>query len=294
MMRHLLAIAAAVTSFWLTSPVASARADDHAGPLAAAHAAMDDVDWGAVEGLLAPLLADPTAPIAQRIEGLMLLGYVQIADAPGDDGLALGRATFARVFDLDAAAQAPANWTSRVREAFETARVAWQLRADADLRRRYGATLDEIRLEVAAPDRARGGRPLRIAALVRDPTGAVAHTVRLARRRSADELFTIQQQVIADPAGGELVFQLTADETASDHAYQLQYYVELRAEAGGLLRTLGTAAEPRHLAVEAGHPRRLWQRWQFWVAIGATALAGGAVAAWVALDAGPQSVEVTP
>lgn len=272
---------------------APARAASHADELAAARAALVD-NWSAVEGILAPLLADAAAPLPERREALMLLGFAQIAAATTDDERSAGRATFARVFDLDPAAQAPATWTLRIRQEFETARVAWQHAAYAALRIAHGAALDAIQIDVATePATAVGGRALRVQVAVHDPTDGAAHLVRLGMRRAGAVEFQLRERMLT-PGTTSVDFALTPDETASDQSYRLQYYIELRARAGALLAQRASADAPAELAVRAGRPPRLWQRWQLWTAIGVTALLGGTVAALAARDAGPQRVEVTP
>jgi hypothetical protein len=136
------------------------------------------------------------------------------------------------------------------------------------------------------PDRAKGGKPLSLSFRLRDPTGAV-ETVRLNYRRHGEASFSslaLKRDEVGNWSG-----QLPAEFTASPDGFALEYDVET-LDASGPLLSLGSAATPKQIQVEAGAlvtakpppvPRSLW-----FVSFALTAALGaGELALKLSLDA---------
>ncbi len=129
-----------------------------------------------------------------------------------------------------------------------------------------------ISIDGAPPEGPKGGRPLTLEFVVRDPSGDV-RAVRFAYRRKGEGAFSS----LALVEGSEHRWQgvLPAEVSANSGGLTLDYYVET-ADTEGALQTLGRATEPRALVFSEGQvevPRRPpLPRWAFGIAAGATAV----------------------
>ncbi|MEO8699220.1 MAG: hypothetical protein ABI867_04225 [Kofleriaceae bacterium] len=262
-----------------------ARAHAEPAQLTAARSAYDAQDQDRTIALLTPLLAGALAAhdraAAERLAGC---AYMVLGDR------AAAIAAFQRSFALepDAALESPLIASPDARSLFEEANGLWRAALVTEMET-HAAELKRLQLEVTAPPRARGGRPLAIAIRVADP-GRLAARVELSFRRRGQGTFTLLTERLTTPP----VFSIPAEATESATPFVLEYHVTVRHQTGFPLRRAGDPDHPRTISIAAGHRPR-WHESNLVrgaLVLGLVGLATGGYFVYRSIDVGPQRVVV--
>ncbi|MEM6730761.1 MAG: hypothetical protein AAF658_04355 [Myxococcota bacterium] len=141
-----------------------------------------------------------------------------------------------------------------------------------------------MKLGLAAPERAKGGEPVRFELKIRDPFGAV-QVASLHYRKSEEPLFSRLPLKLDD--AGLWVASIPAEWTANERGETLEYFIGTEDAQQTILRSLGSEADPLRIALEAGQPpskEPIYSTWWFWTA-SAVAVVGLSVATALVIDA---------
>jgi hypothetical protein len=232
------------------------------------------------------VIAAPDAKPAERIDALRLKGSA-LAILPGREADAV--AAFEALFEIDPDYELPAGTSPRIAKVFGPAKAGWQVKVDERLQIELGDKWTALVLDVALPERGRGGSPLPIPIRLTDPS-KITDTVVVGFRRRGER----QYSTISAPAGPTVTIPIPGAILASHDDYTLELFVRARHRSGASLRTRGDFDHPLAIPVAAGQvpPPALVSRW--WaVGIGAAVVGGLVFVVVRSRDAGPQPIVVT-
>jgi hypothetical protein len=184
-------------------------------------------------------------------------------------------AAFEALLALAPEYRAPADTPPRIRAAFEAVRAARAVHIEEQLATEHGAELRAVKLDVAPPATARGGRAATWRVTLVDPAHLVDRVV-LGYRRESDRAYNV---VEAAPAP-RMSLALPGGAPAADHAYRLAWYVEALHAGGARVRYAGGPQTPSWLEVTAGRPPKptpVTHRWWFWAGVATVAASAVAV-----------------
>ncbi|HEY4058932.1 MAG TPA: hypothetical protein VGM39_20095 [Kofleriaceae bacterium] len=217
------------------------------------------------------IIHDASATPAQLVDAWFLRGSTLIVL----DRESEAAAAFEALLAIEPAHRVPTDTPPRIRAAFEAARAAHAVHLEEELATKHGAELKAVKLEVASPQKPRGGHAATWTVQLVDPSHLVDRIV-LGYRREADRTFNV---VETDPKG-TVSLALPGGAPSSDSSYRLAWYVEAIHGGGARVRTEGGPQSPLWLDVAPGQPEKppsLTHRWYFWAGVATLAVAAVAV-----------------
>jgi hypothetical protein len=222
-------------------------------------------EYERVVRLLVPLVASQVATISEKVDAYELLGlsYLILGETRR------AREAFENLLELDSGhVLRDASGSPKIQRFYESVRESFV----PGYRTRAPVTLEHT-----ASTGAVAGRRLEIGAHVAQGAKEIGQV--LVRWRRAGLLG--YESVAMRRQGAQLVVGFVAPEDTS--AYELEYYIEVRAPGGQTLTRVGSPDRPLTITVSGAPARRvpLVRRWWFWTAIG-VAVVGGATAGIVA------------
>jgi tetratricopeptide (TPR) repeat protein len=263
---------------------ASAQVSPAKDALAAAERYWQDLDFELTLTSADKVLALSAAKKGDRLEALRLKGSALIVLERKEEAIA----AFEKMFALDPEYELPQSTSPRILEVFRPARAAWQVKVEEKLATELGESYGALKLAVAAPRSAKGGRPLVVTVTLTDP-GKIASQIVLGYRRHGQRFYST---LTARAQPGVIELTIPGSFTASSEPYLIELYVRARHSSGGALRRQGEPEAPIGVQMQPGKvPTRapIYKKWWFWTGVAAVAVSSGLLI-YNARDIGPQQI----